>query len=388
MIKSCQFETPIAGSYLRNNRSTRQKSLRCFPACDPRGHIAAGFCGVPLRVRIHLTTDDENESELNIHSYLFIAETRPVNTPGISSHATVSKQSIMQNIRTKSDKASEKGELFVGDVAVLAADKKSMEIQVTFNAQHCSWDYSWKSNRWSGSQELHIVDIVVLKYSTLSDFLVCSSSPSTPFIVASSHKRAHRPESSDAEVLQASTLLTTLCGPSGNSSRAQSSQDGSVASATNSSHSDHGRSPRNTTRTRKSTQTAVKEKSELVSPKLEAPEVEQSGSQPQQRLANLSMGLLPQQILQPQIYAPVPMVHRDKSLAEGAETLMSLLGPIVHPRSYIYEQTNKRMRVEEAMASPLKFSLASKEKGSDNEDASSGSHVSPSLNLIFLPVRE
>jgi hypothetical protein len=217
MIQTCEFETPIASSYLRNNRSTRQKSLRCFPVCDPRGHIGAGFCGLPLRVKIQLASTDDSEPEININSYLFIAETRPLSSPGLSSRAAISKQAVMQNIRTKSDKSSDKGELFIGDVTVINIKNGTLELLVVFNGQHASWDYAWRSNRWSGSQEQHVVDIVALKYSSLSDFIISSSFPSTPFIVASSHKRGPKPETGggggDAsdEVLQASNLLSTLC---------------------------------------------------------------------------------------------------------------------------------------------------------------------------------
>lgn len=40
MITGLNFDTQIAEFYLRNNRSTRQKSLRCFPSCGIKGHIS------------------------------------------------------------------------------------------------------------------------------------------------------------------------------------------------------------------------------------------------------------------------------------------------------------------------------------------------------------
>ncbi|RYH10477.1 hypothetical protein EON65_39445, partial [archaeon] len=222
MIQSCYFETPIAASYLRNNRSTKQKSLRCFPSCDPRGHIAAGFCGLPLRVRVVLTQPGGIPGDFGMEQldqYLFIAQTRPTTQPGISSMEIVLKQDILSNIRTKNDKnSSQKGELFAGDVGVVAFGRGAVELNVTFNLQHCSWDYSWKSNRWSGSQEMHLVDVILLRNFSSTEYLVLSSFQSTSFIIASSHKRppskssqlANNSNLSDAEVLQASNLLTTL----------------------------------------------------------------------------------------------------------------------------------------------------------------------------------
>lgn len=296
MIQSCFFETPIATSYLRNNRSTRQKSLRCFPACDPRGHIAAGFCGLPLRARIHFQCLDDNEPDLNVHSYMFIAETRPACTPGISSRAMVTKAAIMDNIRTKADKASEKGELFIGDVSVLACEGRSMDLLVTFNMQHCSWDYSWKSNRWSGSQEMHVIDIIALKYSTLSEFVVSSSFASSSFIVISSHKRtaaaAARPESeADTEVLQASNLLTTLCGPACHDPYGLVDADSSSTSGSEQ---------------RKKRKTAAPKKKAAASSSATAAKINQAAH----------------------VSESTQIQGRDKAVAEGAETLMSLLGPI------------------------------------------------------------
>ena len=83
MISECVFTTPLALSYLRNNRSTRQKSLRCFPSCSRKGHVIGGFCGVPLCVDIKLsktTTQSENR-KIEYDEYIFIAEIRPISSP-------------------------------------------------------------------------------------------------------------------------------------------------------------------------------------------------------------------------------------------------------------------------------------------------------------------
>eukprot|EP01039_Chlorochromonas_danica_P008197 gene8197-9043_t len=397
MIQSCFFETPIAGSYLRNNRSTRQKSLRCFPACDPRGHIAAGFCGLPLRVRIRLTASEDDESELNIHSYLFIAETRPANTPGISSRSIVSKQSIMQNIRTKSDKASEKGELFIGDVAVISSEKKSLDLLITFNAQHCSWDYSWKSNRWSGSQEHHVVDIIVLKYSTLSDFVVTSSFPSTPFIVASSHKRAHRSENSDAEVLQASNLLTTLCVPvdprmvaaSGNNIiihdahrighmlPLMDSSDGSASSC-----SDEGKTRKSGVTESDNSRTASSSSRRIC------------GTLPFPQGPVVLPTFIHQNMVLPgnqgQVIIDNNRLHhvigRGEHLIEGAETLISLLSPASVP---IHDHAqdippNKRLKSNDMSDFTLSYGSGSLNGSSDG----GGLPTSITNGLVLLPSRE
>jgi hypothetical protein len=204
MIKSCILHTPIASSYLRNNRSTRQKSLRCFPDCSSRGHVNGGFCGQSLRATVFVNVDqsgsltaDEMNSEpkriLDINDFIIIMEIRPSSIPRISRQSFVKKQEIHNQLRMKHEKSSLEKELFMGEMDIISYDpvSKMMELYVTFNGNHSSWDYSWKSNRWSGPNEKHVVDIIVLKYYSATEFQVCSCYTTNPFIVISSHKRGN-----------------------------------------------------------------------------------------------------------------------------------------------------------------------------------------------------
>jgi hypothetical protein len=204
MIKSCILHTPIASSYLRNNRSTRQKSLRCFPDCSSRGHVNGGFCGQSLRATVFVNVDqsgsltaDELNSEpkriLDINDFIIIMEIRPSSIPRISRQSFVKKQEIHNQLRMKHEKSSLEKELFMGEMDIISYDpvSKMMELYVTFNGNHSSWDYSWKSNRWSGPNEKHVVDIIVLKYYSATEFQVCSCYTTNPFIVISSHKRGN-----------------------------------------------------------------------------------------------------------------------------------------------------------------------------------------------------
>eukprot|EP01040_Poterioochromonas_malhamensis_P009062 gene9062-9814_t len=272
MIASCTFHTPIAESYFRNNRSTRQKSLRCFPLCSSRGHVNGGFCGQSIRTTMVLkpgpptdttessspleapegkekegninatsipippsrskaedtdndsrndTTDNTNPatSSLDINDFIIILEIRPLDTPRISKQKFVKKQEILNQLRTKHEKSSLEKELFMGEIDVLSATSSNgnnntfnissssfssnalassvastlteLKLYVTFNSNHSSWDYSWKSNRWLGPNEYHVIDIIVLKYYNPTEFQVYSNFVSTPFIVVSSHKKSN-----------------------------------------------------------------------------------------------------------------------------------------------------------------------------------------------------
>lgn len=271
MIASCTFHTPIAESYFRNNRSTRQKSLRCFPLCSSRGHVNGGFCGQSIRTTMVLkpgppsdTTeasspleapegevkeghinataipippsrskaeesdnDSNNDttytnpatSSLDINDFIIILEIRPLDNPRISKQKFVKKQEILNQLRTKHEKSSLEKELFMGEIDVLSATSSNgnnntfnissssfssnalassvastlteLKLYVTFNSNHSSWDYSWKSNRWLGPNEYHVIDIIVLKYYNPTEFQVYSNFVSTPFIVVSSHKKSN-----------------------------------------------------------------------------------------------------------------------------------------------------------------------------------------------------
>jgi hypothetical protein len=193
MIGSIQFETPIGPSYLRNNRSTRQKSLRCFPSCGLKGHVVGGFCGLPLRVSLGINIEKDAE-KLNTEAYIFIAEIRPLATPRMSAEAKINKTDLFSQLRNKYEKGGKvTGELFQADSVVLQTTSDSFaQVDLTFNSQHCSWDYAWKSNRWRGPQELHVVDIIVLKSISPDKFSVVSYSSSTPFVVATKSPFAHR----------------------------------------------------------------------------------------------------------------------------------------------------------------------------------------------------
>jgi len=93
------------------------------------------------------------------------------------------------------------------------------DIELTFNSNQCSYDYSWKSNRlvatiqklsilllyqdndfllntvfrWSGPDVTHVINIVALKNASESDFVVTSDCISDPFVIASSRKKTIKP---------------------------------------------------------------------------------------------------------------------------------------------------------------------------------------------------
>jgi hypothetical protein len=122
--------------------------------------------------------------------FLFIAELRPSQEPRLSSFTRTRKSAIMDQLRSKSEKSGAAGELFLADIQNVIHTSTGVQAMLIFNAQHCSWDYSWKSNRWSGPIQDHVVDIIALRSISSQDYAVCCSQESVPFIIISSHKKS------------------------------------------------------------------------------------------------------------------------------------------------------------------------------------------------------
>lgn len=228
MINSITFDTPIGTDYKRNNRSTRQKSLRCFPTCGVKGHVTGGFCGRPLKVVVELARESSSV-DVKIEDYRFIAEIRPVSQPGVSRVKSIKEEDLQRQIRSKYEKHEANGEIFQADSAnILSMSGKVAEVELTFNSQHCSWDYSWKSNRWSGPQEQHVVDIIVLRNAVGNDTKVVSFASSSPFVVSSSHKKPvktnHIKEDDDDEGICLPASALTAKGRRSRAARAEDRQ--------------------------------------------------------------------------------------------------------------------------------------------------------------------
>jgi hypothetical protein len=101
-----------------------------------------------------------------------IGEIRPFSDQGISSGKIVSRARLLRELRdTKGNKTGGGGELLLGEMTVITEDETTATVAITFNAEKHSWDYSWKSNRWSGVNNAHVLDVILvqsLSYNPLS----------------------------------------------------------------------------------------------------------------------------------------------------------------------------------------------------------------------------
>lgn len=190
---------PLKDAYLRNNRSSGQKSLRCFPHCNDKGHLKSSFCGSHLEATAIIQKDSKFEVDWQNKEVLIIAEIRPSAEQGISGLRSVPRAKILAELRDMRNPRSG-GELVLGKIEIMSEDGLTAYVRIIFNGEKHSWDYSWKSNRWSGSSASHVVDVILLEscYSALNncDLRIYSSLCSMPFILISSHKSTTRSKGS------------------------------------------------------------------------------------------------------------------------------------------------------------------------------------------------
>jgi len=187
MIESGEIRN-LSSLYFRNNRSTGQKSLRCFPSCGIRGHTAQGFCGAPIQARLQINIESFG-SELFDKSHQFLAEIRPLSEKGLSSLSIVSSDDIQSRLRKKTTKNTGDSSYYLGNIKKVTVTSPGFaEVELDFNSSLCSYDYPWKSNRWKKAQETHVVDIVLAQVVEGDIMKICSSYSSGGFVIKCSKK--------------------------------------------------------------------------------------------------------------------------------------------------------------------------------------------------------
>ena len=208
-MKELQFDDNFDGEqFRRNNRSTGQKSLRCFPRCCGHGHQAQGFCGTPIYAIATL-----QKTSVPIERVMIVGEIRPESEPGLALFVgqQLPKQDILECIRsgskTKTTTNATKFELLPGEFRVLSEDAESYSVGIVINEAMSSYDYSWKSNRWASGTVTHVVDVIAVSDDALGNnepgphtITVLTSGSSAPFVVASTKKSTAAAGSSSTTV--------------------------------------------------------------------------------------------------------------------------------------------------------------------------------------------
>lgn len=163
-----------------------------------------------------LIANIHDHTKIDLNNYVFICEIRPSDKPNISALKTINKTELMSKVRTRQEKEIGVREIFRGEPEKLHPSEINGEgnepmnvkdnelyVEVTFNRQHqsCqSWDYSWRSNRWTCDTQQHVVDIIVLEYTSPTEYGVVSHFTSSEFYVHSSHNCKRDTSSNEEEI--------------------------------------------------------------------------------------------------------------------------------------------------------------------------------------------
>ena len=112
---------------------------------------------------------------------MFLLQLRPTKEPQFSKFSILSEDIINSNVRSDSCK---KGQLLRGDARMISGRSENgfndYVLHVEFNSRLSSWDYGWKSNRWS-TDETHLVDVMVLVKGKDKQYVMVAKAESSSF---------------------------------------------------------------------------------------------------------------------------------------------------------------------------------------------------------------
>ena len=112
---------------------------------------------------------------------MFLLQLRPTKEPQFSKFSILSEDIINSNVRSDSCK---KGQLLRGEAKMISGRSENgfndYVLHVEFNSRLSSWDYGWKSNRWS-TDETHLVDVMVLVKGKDKQYVMVAKAESSPF---------------------------------------------------------------------------------------------------------------------------------------------------------------------------------------------------------------
>lgn len=137
-----------------------------------------------LEIKEGERTTGKKSLEEFLSKLVFIAEIRPEGVPGLSSNLIVEKSRVQAMVRSNVRVNGVAGELVLGKVVYSNSEAGKVSLQVNFNSEQHSWDYSWKSNRWEVNKT-HVIDVMILEESRNNTFHVLRNFPSQTFIIFS-----------------------------------------------------------------------------------------------------------------------------------------------------------------------------------------------------------
>ena len=156
LVGSVVIGTAFRDSYVRNNKGTGQKNLRCFPQCSTGGHHANSFCGAPIAIRAILPAVGAGSLPEMPDGESFRCYGQIVPSAGdpssVADFGTVLTSGRLHDYCTEEATDANSAKLYRGKMVGHSAG--GGELRIDFEFSQSSWHYNWKSNR-NGPKMLH-----------------------------------------------------------------------------------------------------------------------------------------------------------------------------------------------------------------------------------------
>ena len=173
--------------YVRNNRRSTEKNLRCFPCCNADGHVTQGFCGSGCKFRLTLNSPTSSQpttisrNALSCVVELTMCDEIPVSVPVVGQ--TYNANEIWSRLKAG------KPEPWTRPYWKGVPEKSTQQMDVVdfiFTPTH--WHYGWRSNKHTNKSR-HTCRMHA--FAEMSDgMLLCIASTSEgAFTISSTKKR-------------------------------------------------------------------------------------------------------------------------------------------------------------------------------------------------------
>lgn len=156
-------DMPDALSYLRNNKSSQIKRLRCFPSCNPTGHKAQGFCGSSVKVTLRFTTNYSDE-DIKTGKIVVVGELCEVNHAGEIISSVLSGPITSKHFDQYTDWHNEDFSLFPATLtrSRMAVVRHAPDTPYPFTVEFkpSSWPYGWKGSRHKSPKHAFVIHVL------------------------------------------------------------------------------------------------------------------------------------------------------------------------------------------------------------------------------------
>jgi hypothetical protein len=176
--------TTVGQFYVRNNKRSGLKNLRCFPRCLSKGHNRNGFCGRPLNVELQISAREFRKSQFVAYGRFTLADpTGQDNGPIISQFKTYRSLDIMNMTKTKDDNSMP---LYKSTPSTNTAGKSHGAIVFRFSPT--TWHYGWRSSKHM-KDSAHVFRVFCFIVSPDRKLLKCVAVTETSWFTLASSKR-------------------------------------------------------------------------------------------------------------------------------------------------------------------------------------------------------